>query len=244
MKLRMVLVLCAALLLTIGFVSTAGGSPAQKPNKGFVKAQAYVRSQATGVWKDPLPAACEGFLKPKAACAFSYKGVTLLPRGIVITPGDSSSNPWLPLSLEILEATTVSVKQASPNICYYTASGTAMGPYPGTFTQTGTISPGEFTGTLTINSDAQTITAVLTGALPQLPCPLILERGGAFNGFYSANGDGVVDTPNGHFPWTDQGDTKVWLDWSHLSEAFRSHVDDEIASFATPTSPCPPEGCH
>ena len=248
---RVGLVLSVALALTVGSASAARDSASGKPDHDFLKAQAWVRSQASGVWKAAVPQPCTTVVRSKAPCLVSYKGAKLLPRGIVITPADLPGQiPWLTLNDEILEATSAGVKESSPNECDYTASGIAMGPYPGTFTQTGSIHPGDlggsvFTGSLTIDSDIQTINADLHtpgGTLPLLPCAL-LASGGVISAEYDAHGSGVVDTDDGPTSWADFGNAKVWLFADHLAEAFRSDHAHEISSIPLPSSPCPPTGC-
>jgi hypothetical protein len=200
-----------------------------------------LRPNVSGVWKEPLPAECGTYLVPVEPCRYPYEGATLFPRGLVLTPPlKIPSVPWLPLSLELLEATSIKVVPTSLTECDYTASGVAMGPYPGTFTQTGVIKAGAFTGTATITSDVQTIQVDLSGALPDRPCALLLS-GATVDAAYIANGPGLNE--DGSDAWSDDGNVKVWLDPSRgsLVEAFLA--DAVLGSFQLPTPVCPPSGC-
>ena len=234
----------AAFALMLGSSSAAGGASAKAPDKGYIQAQAWVRSQVSGVWKDPLPSPCDTFLLPTEPCLYTYKGATLFPRGIVMTPDTLPKVPWLPLSLEILEATTITVIPTSLTECEYTASGIASGPYPGTFTQTGVIQPGVFSGSATITSDVQTIEVSLSGELPDRACVFLLS-GAPVEGPYVASGTGQVDPDDEASRWSDFGRAKVWLDPTRgfLSEVFSSERDAALASLNLPSSPCPPTGC-
>jgi hypothetical protein len=139
MRLRTVVVVVAALGLGVGPALAGGSSLREQANPGFLKAQTSIRSQVSGKWTKPLPAPCGTFLLPTQPCLYPYKGAQKLPQGIVmIPPIKLPPLPWLTLSEELLVATNVTVVPTSLFECKYTASGTAMGPYPGTFTQTGT----------------------------------------------------------------------------------------------------------
>jgi hypothetical protein len=253
MRLRTVVVVVAALGLGVGPALAGGSSLREQANPGFLKAQTSIRSQVSGKWTKPLPAPCGTFLLPTQPCLYPYKGAQKLPQGIVmIPPIKLPPLPWLTLSEELLVATNVTVVPTSLFECKYTASGTAMGPYPGTFTQTGTAelttppisNPGAFTGEVVITSDVQTIHASVYAGLSGLPCLDLLGSTAARNAFYRATGTGVIDTDDGPSNWEDVGDGTIWFDVTRgqLSEVFQSAHD--FGSINLPSSPCGPTGCH
>jgi hypothetical protein len=131
----------------------------------------------------------------------------------------------------------------------YTVSGTAAGPYPGTFTETGTstITPGIFSATFTIRSGTTTVTGskdATAFVTPGLGGNFICSREGGTTGLTGVPYTATVHTVSGNF--RDQGVASVQAAVHHatatLTESFTSSLAEPVLIAPTGKDDCKNDG--
>jgi hypothetical protein len=207
------------------------------------------------------------------ACVVFYKGLQVPPGGKSQDFGVPEDPPeQQPVSLAttgmMLQGSVTSVDAsacAASKRVSYTAAGRSLGPYPGTFAETGTIAYGGASGRriesvaidLVVESDVGRVHMTYEGAVPPPPSSsgeavcfstlgIRLVHVGAFLPFRA-----TITRPDGT-TFEDLGDSVVTASFAHngaaaLTSTFESDAQSILlpsnASLPAPTPVCPPEGC-
>jgi hypothetical protein len=152
--------------------------------------------------------------------------------------------PIAAATVPTLSGETLSGSSTSPTnfgLCpsvTYTVSGTASGPYPGTFVETGTISGPTLTANFSITSSGTTVTGSLTqGSRFTASCG---PASGGYNG--DAAYTATISTPSGTYH--DEGTSTLNVTINTLSatltESFTSSLAQPAPSGPTASAPSVP----